>query len=110
VEINRLVAGARATVASTNFELQQEYDMPKFHIAIAAISLLMATALPSFAQEQGSCGAEARRIEQIVRTMPNTADQANAELYVLQAERAAQANDERACRSWLDRVASYIQE
>ncbi len=84
--------------------------MSRFQIALAALAVMALTASPSFAQQQGTCGVEAMKAERVVRTMPNSDDQANAELYVSQAEKAAKAHDEKACQDWLARARSYIKE
>ena len=81
--------------------------MSKFFIGLTTSVLLTAVALPSFAQTQESCAQDAKAVEQVVRSIPDQTDQAIAQVYVLQAEKAAQAHDERACRDWLARVDAY---
>lgn len=85
--------------------------MPKIHLALAALAIMTLVASPASAQPKGGCAAEARRVEQGVRNMPSRrTDNAIAALYVSEALKAANANDEASCRNWLGRVHAYFYE
>jgi hypothetical protein len=88
---------------------RQEQHMSRLSTALAAFAVIALTTSYGYAQGRMTCGEDAMRAAQIVRTMPNMDEQANAELYVSQAEKAAQAHDEKACRDWLARATSYIE-